>query len=505
MNTNNPKKKVLIVEDHHDMLVVLRKYLEDQNFEVIEAETGEAGVEKFITAKPDLILLDLMLPGISGLEVIEQIKKKQPQEVYVPIIIITAKNDVSDIVNGLASGADDYIVKPFHFDELIARIESALRLKELNELYVNQALSLENANKKINGLNEELVDKNKELLKNIYGLHSLFEVSMDLSSKLELQGLINTTLLTIIGQYSIKSAMFMVANPQQNNQLEISGSKGFDDDLKDVLVHKKDTLITYFKEYPIPAILEELKQKINTSQSFNKLERIGIGLIAPIVTKKQVSGLICFGPRLKEDQFEDREIQQITILSNIISIAVNNAALYRDVEQLSYTDGMTELHNYRYFELRLKEEIVRHKRTKAGLSLLILDVDNFKNFNDSLGHQAGDNVLRTLGKLLKETARENDIVARYGGEEFAIILPTVDQEGAMILAERIRENVENAFFEGEHVQLNGKLTISIGEASLTESNNIEALIRKADLALYSAKNSGKNVVHSYKPEMNGHK
>ncbi|KAA3611296.1 MAG: diguanylate cyclase [Calditrichaeota bacterium] len=505
MNKDNTKKKVLIVEDHKDMLVVLRKYLEDQNFDVIEAETGESGIEKFETDKPDLILLDIMLPGISGLDVISKIKNGQSQEKYVPIIIITAKNDISDIVKGLGSGADDYIVKPFHFDELIARVESALRLKKLNELLINQTLSLENANKKINGLNSELLDKNKELRKNIYGLHSLFEVSMDLSSILELEGLINSTLLTIIGQYSIKSAMFMMANSHVNNQLEIIDSKGFDNELKGVSVHNEDTLVNYFIEHPMPILLEDLKSKINTSHSFDKLEQIGIGLVAPVVIKRQVSGLICFGPRLKEEEFEDREIQQITILTNIISIAVNNASLYKDVEQLSYTDGMTELHNYRYFELRLKEEIIRHKRTKAGLSLLILDVDYFKNFNDTLGHQAGDNVLRKLGKLLKETARENDIVARYGGEEFAVILPTVDQEGAVILAERIRENVEKAEFDGEHVQPNGKITVSIGEASLVDTSNFEELIRKADLALYSAKESGRNRVQTYTSGMNGNK
>jgi diguanylate cyclase (GGDEF)-like protein len=503
MTNTNKRHKVLIVEDHHDMLVVLRKYLEDQNYNVIEAETGETGIKQFEEAKPDLVLLDVMLPGISGLEVIKLIRSKQQEQVFVPIIIITAKNDITDIVNGLGTGADDYIVKPFHFDELIARIKSALRLKQLNELLINQSLNLESANKKINGLNGELVSKNKELRKNIYGLHSLFEVSMDLSSILELSGLINSTLLTIIGQYSTKSAMFMLANPKKNNQLEISDSRGFDDNLKDVIVHYEDTLVQYFIERPSPIIMDELKTKINTSSTFNKLEHLGISLLAPVLIKKKVAGLICFGPRLKEEQYEEREIQQITILSNIISISVNNASLYKEVEQLSYTDGMTELHNYRYFKLRLKEEIIRHQRTKAGLSLLILDVDSFKNFNDTLGHQAGDNVLRQLGRLLKETARENDIVARYGGEEFAIILPTVDQEGAMILAERIRENVEKTPFEGEHVQPKGMLTVSIGEASLTDDSDFDELIRMADLALYSAKENGRNQVRSYTPEMNG--
>lgn len=500
------KQKVLIVEDHRDMLVVLRKYLEDQEFDIFEAATGEKGLEQFEKHDPDLILLDIMLPGISGLEVIKKIKEKRNTDKYTPIIIITAKNDITDIVNGLGSGADDYIVKPFHFDELTARINSALRLKHLNELLVTQTKNLEIANKEISGLNEELVEKNKELRKNIYGLHSLFEVSMDLSSILDLEGLITSVLFTIIGQYSVKSAMYMKMNKDHDNNLEIYDTKGFDEELTDVTIKYTDPVIEYFKTDHSPALIEELKHKINTSKDFRRLDTIGISLLAPVVMKGQVKGLICFGPRLKEDKYEEREMQQITILSNIISIAVNNASLYKDVEQLSYTDGMTDLHNFRYFELRLKEEVIRHARTKIGLSLLILDVDYFKNYNDTLGHPAGDQVLKMVGKILKDTARENDIVARYGGEEFAIILPAVDWEGALVLAERIRSNIEETKFKDEHVQPNGKLTVSIGEASLPgDSDQYEDLIKKADIALYQAKKLGRNQVQSYKPGMNGEK
>ena len=500
------KQKVLIVEDHRDMLAVLRKYLEDQNFSVIEATTGEKGIELFKKEHPDLILLDIMLPGISGIDVIKKIKNQSVSDKYTPIIIITAKNDISDIVDGLGSGADDYIVKPFHFDELTARINSALRLKQLNELLIRQSTNLENANKEIRELNEELVGKNKELRKNIYGLHSLFEVSMDLSSILDLPGLINSALLTIIGQYSLKSAMYLKMNSQHDNKLEIFDTKGYNEQLTDVTIPYDDTLIEYMKNNPGPILVTDLKHKINTSNYLHRLDTIGIGLIVPVLIKGMVRGLLCFGPRLREDDYEDRELEQITILANIISIAVNNASLYKEIEQLSYTDGMTDLHNFRYFELRLKEEVIRHARTNIGLSLLILDVDYFKNYNDTLGHPAGDQVLKQVGRILKETARENDIVARYGGEEFALILPAVDCEGALVLAERIRIRIEETKFRDEHVQPNGKVTVSIGEASLPgDSEKYEDLIKKADIALYQAKKLGRNQVQSYKPGMNGEK
>ena len=251
------KQKVLIVEDHQDMLVVLRKYLEDQKFEVIEATTGEEGFNKYKECKPDLVLMDIMLPGISGLDVIEQINGVKNGDKYIPIIIITAKNDITDIVSGLGSGADDYIIKPFHFDELIARIKSALRLKELNELLIDQTKDLATANKEISGLNEELVNKNKELRKNIYGLHSLFEVSLDLSSILDIDGLINSILLTIIGQYSCKSTMFMKADVREELLLKVYDSKGFEKELDDLTMKQDDPLVAYFKSHPSPILLGE--------------------------------------------------------------------------------------------------------------------------------------------------------------------------------------------------------------------------------------------------------
>lgn len=496
------KNKILIVEDHHDMLLVLQKYLEDQNFIVVQASTGEEGIEKFEAENPDLVLMDLMLPGISGLDVIKTIREKQPKDLFLPIIIITAKNDISDIVSGLGTGADDYIVKPFHFDELIARIDTALRMKELNEQLTHQSGTLEDANQKINALNNQLLEKNRELRKNIYGLHSLFEVSMDLSSILDLEGLVNSSLLTIIGQYSVKNALFMLSNKSKNNRLTVFSSRAFDHNTESLVLHPDDPLVTYFNKRPEPIIVDKLPETAAKTRIINQIKEFGISLIMPVMIENNVSGLIFLGPRLKQDGIEDRELQQLTILSNIISISLNNASLYKEVEQLSYTDGMTSLHNYRYFELRLKEEINRHARTKAGLSLLILDVDYFKNFNDTLGHQAGDEVLRLLGHILRETSRENDIVSRYGGEEFAIILPAVDKDGALVLAERIRKKIELTPFTDEHVQPGGRVTVSIGAASLgKEETNSEDLIKKADLALYAAKHAGRNKVKLFEEGM----
>lgn len=496
-------KKILVVEDHHDMLMILKKYLQDQNYEVSEAETAEVGLEKFELDQPDLVLMDIMLPGISGLEAIKEIKARQKNDLYTPVIIITAKNDVDDIVKGLDTGADDYVVKPFHFDELIARIKTSLRLKELNELLVHQSHQLEYANVQINGLNQSLVEKNRELRKNIFNLHSLFEVSMELNSILELNHLINSTLLTMVGQFSCKCALFLFTPKRNMSRVEVINSKGFHQkDIRNFTLLKSDELFQHFKEKPYPSMTINLQEKLKDSVATKKLRALSIEIITPLLIQGGVEGLICLGPRVKQEDYTQRELEQISILGNIISVAVSNASLYSEVEELSYTDGMTDLHNFRYFELRLKEEVQRHKRTNSGLSLLILDVDHFKNFNDTMGHPAGDEVLRKLAHILKETVRENDIVARYGGEEFAVILPGQDSKGAKILADRLRKKIESTYFEHEEIQPLGKVTVSIGGASMPkDADNYRDLILKADTALYSAKRNGRNQVKIFQPKM----
>ena len=493
------RKRILIVEDHNDMLNILRKYLQEHNFDTVTAQTAEIGIKKFVEKKPDLVIMDLMLPGMSGIEAIKEIKSMQSPDLFIPIIILTAKNEVTDIVEGLDSGADDYVVKPFHFDELIARINTALRIKNLNDLLKNQSSDLEKANEQIGDLNQSLLSKNRELRKNIYNLHSLFEVSMELNSILDLHRLVNSTLLTLVGQFSCKNVVFLLAPKPEIDRLQLINSKGYYlDTVADLFLEKKDPLFPYLNEHTLPTKVSTLSRKIHNSPALREFKKLDVQIVTPIKIKGNVEGLICLGPRLKENIYQKNDLEHISILTNIISIAVANATLYYEVEQLSYTDGMTELHNFRYFELRLNEEVVRHQRTNMGLSLLILDVDHFKNYNDTMGHPAGDEVLKKLAVILSDTVRENDIVARYGGEEFAIIIPSVDKEGARILADRIRENIEQTYFDHEEIQPLGKVTVSVGVASLPDhGKDYQALLNCADMALYEAKNNGRNQVKCY--------
>ena len=157
--------------------------------------------------------------------------------------------------------------------------------------------------------------------------------------------------------------------------------------------------------------------------------------------------------------------------------------------ELTIIDSLTGAYNRRYFDIRINEEMSRYSRHGTIFSLSLIDIDHFKNVNDTLGHQAGDLVLKELVTLIKETVRDTDMVARYGGEEFAIISPYTPKSGVLTLVERLRDVVEkNAF-----TSLGRPLTISIGVADSAGKNAAEQIIGEADSSLYIAKNSGRNI------------
>jgi diguanylate cyclase (GGDEF)-like protein len=162
--------------------------------------------------------------------------------------------------------------------------------------------------------------------------------------------------------------------------------------------------------------------------------------------------------------------------------------------QLAVTDGLTGLYNHRHFHERIALEVERSQRSGLPLSLLMLDVDHFKQFNDTFGHPAGDEVLRQLARVLADTRRANDVVSRYGGEEFAVILVDTAKFTAAKVAERVRERTAGHDFT-EAAAKAGKITVSIGVATFPDDgSDAEALVRSADTALYAAKRAGRNRV-----------
>jgi diguanylate cyclase (GGDEF)-like protein len=162
-------------------------------------------------------------------------------------------------------------------------------------------------------------------------------------------------------------------------------------------------------------------------------------------------------------------------------------------EKLAHTDGLTELYNYRFFQQLLSIELNRAQRFNRALSLIMIDLDDFKAYNDVYGHQAGDQALRQLAGLLRRSSRSYDLMARYGGDEFAMILPETTKTRATEVAERVRLGVATARLEGDPQGPGRHFTVSLGIATFPEDATEQGdLIRKADLALYQAKSHGRN-------------
>jgi diguanylate cyclase (GGDEF)-like protein len=177
-----------------------------------------------------------------------------------------------------------------------------------------------------------------------------------------------------------------------------------------------------------------------------------------------------------------------------LDLRIQRAIELEHARRLAKLDGLTGLYNHRFFQERLGEEIKRSERHARPLALLLLDVDHFKDFNDTHGHMTGDAVLREVSRLLLESSRVEDVVARYGGEEFAMILPETASEGAEVFASRVRRVFESKRLEEGGLHRDTKITVSIGVAGWTAESTPESLLRAADQALYQAKREGRNRV-----------
>ncbi len=240
---------------------------------------------------------------------------------------------------------------------------------------------------------------------------------------------------------------------------------------------------------------DPLFKSFDSTASFEQSIRNLISV--PLKIRERVTGVINIVNKIGGTGFDSNDQRLIEALAQQAAMAVEHARLY----ELAITDGLTRLYIHRYFQARLEEEILRAKRYHTMVSLILFDIDHFKKFNDTYGHQQGDMVLMEVARLIKQTVRDTvDIPARYGGEEFTIILPETDAKGAQLVAERLRKTVESHDFPGQGQTL--KVTVSLGISSFPDHATSKALlIRKADLALYTCKKKGRNCSSVYNETM----
>lgn len=348
----------------------------------------------------------------------------------------------------------------------------------------------------IDSKTQELTLLNRELKRHIYELHNLFQISLDLTAIRELEQLINSYLNTVIGQLRIKNAVLYLVDTHNKRTLHVSKAKGLTEEEAEKLTFETtDNIVETVFQKRQPIVIADELTSLKEIEYFRHYDS---EVITPLIHSHKLIGMMVSGSKINGEPYTQTDLEMLTLISNIVAVAIANAQLYHRLKEQSITDELTGLYNYRYFRIRLRDEVSRARRSARPVSLVILDVDHFKNYNDTLGHPAGDQVLKQIAKILTNSVRDTDVVARYGGEEFCIILPEVDEKGTKIFCERLRQNVEEYPFFKEEIQPNNCLTISLGAATYPNDAKItKELLIKADAALYYAKNLGRNRVCLY--------
>jgi diguanylate cyclase (GGDEF)-like protein len=237
-------------------------------------------------------------------------------------------------------------------------------------------------------------------------------------------------------------------------------------------------------------------------KNFHHIKKEGVVFLGaiPLKVSNSISGMLFLASR-SERVFDFDLASMMALVGNQISLIVEKIKLFEETRRLSITDDLTGLYNVRFFYRSLESELARARRYKDVFCLVIFDIDDFKVINDTYGHQVGDDILREVAEIILNSARKTDVVARYGGEEFVIILPRTSKTEALLLADRIRERVEeNVFNKNNTVKIH--ITVSGGISGFPEDGkSAKDLLYTADMALYRAKGSGKKqvVCHSDKP------
>lgn len=221
----------------------------------------------------------------------------------------------------------------------------------------------------------------------------------------------------------------------------------------------------------------------------------GAFLVLPLIAENgRVVGMLNLFRR-RRGSFAAKEIELLRKIAGQVGQVIDTISAYQHTRELSYTDELTRVFNRRYFNQRFEREMQRAQRYGRALSLIMVDIDHFKTFNDTHGHLWGDKTLKQVAQILEKSLRKADILARFGGEEFVVLLPEIDKEHGRKVAEKLRRTIERTNFPKAATQPLGRLTISLGVAAFPEdAQKAEALIDHADQGLYLAKSRGRNQV-----------
>ena len=423
---------VLIVDDAPAYLGALRSMMLEQGYQTFVANSGERALEIARRALPDLILLDIVLPGMDGMEVCRRLKA-HPATSNIPVIFMSARTATDDIVAGFDIGAADYIVKPLRLAEVCARVRVQLQFRRT-------ALSQQEQNERL----RLIVDSMDEGLMMIEANGRIQYANPACDRYLgygpgELAGRsVQDLLAPAVAQEYLAFFRRHAAHPGSSGQ---PGGRG----AREVLIRQRDGI---------------LRAMDLTLTPMGGEQPLFIALLHDITHHKQSE------------------------------TALQRAALL---------DPLTKIANRRHFDAFLEKEWQRAIRSSQPLSLVVLDVDHFKGYNDSLGHVAGDACLQQVAMALQSHAlRATDLAARFGGEEFVLLFGETGFDAACAIGEAIRAHIESLNIPNPRSTTSPWVTASLGIATIvpTACDDMLKFFVCADRAMYAVKEAGRNAVRA---------
>ena len=418
--------------------------------------SGEKAIALLGEERFELIITDLVMPGMSGLDLLAIVKENDPTS---DVIIVTGNADVESAISAIKSGAHDYLVKPFNPDDF--RHTVALCIEQRRLIKENTEL--------------------KELL-------NLFQIGLSLTACIDfdrLYPLLSTALAKAlkaeraIGIFPKPDGTFVPQYVQgfaDREGLEIGGL------FQKVFLPGENPAGAYQRISCLDTLAE--------SSSLDLREALVINIRACNV----IQGYVVIFNNPGCDLCDENSLRRLNLLLDQSALAFENALRYKNMNSLVYIDELTELFNYRYLEVVLERETRRVKRYGSSLSLIFLDVDNFKSVNDTHGHRIGSLVLKEVGTLVKKMVRDIDVVIRYGGDEYTIILVEAGLSEASLVSERIRLGIEGHIFAQEE-GLGIRISASLGYACYPlHTTDKKQLLELSDQAMYRGKEGGRNRV-----------
>ncbi|PIE15678.1 MAG: diguanylate cyclase response regulator [Rhodobacterales bacterium] len=457
--------KILIADDVATNRIVMKVTLGEACYQVLQASGGQETLAKARQDDPDLILLDLKMPDIDGLEVCRALKN-DPATAHIPIIIVTAhKNDRAKI-EALRVGADDFMTRPLDELTLLARVRSLLRARSTDE-----ELRLRESTSRDLGFAETAAEFLKPVTIGIIAAENKTAVAW----KNAVAGKLDSDILVI----SKDKALAKMPKGQSPDVFIITCD----------LAKPGDGL----------RLLSELRSRADTRHS-------AIIMVVPKdAFDKSASALDLGANDLMFDDFSADELRlRLKTQIRRKQQADRLRKTVRDGLRMAVIDPLTGLYNRRYALPHLARISERSKTTKRPFAVMVLDLDHFKNINDTYGHSAGDMVLAEVAERLKDNLRAVDMVARIGGEEFLVVMPDTQLAQARITAERLCRVVNQTKVVQDKAKPNIAVSLSIGVAMgglPDQAQTANQLIDAADKALYTAKLEGRNQVTFSQPAL----